>query len=167
MDILVIWRQYKRENSAPKFDFIRSNVSNRQLCAQILARRGDVWPHFYAHSVRLNLLSFWTRKISKSSSLCGRYSSQKKLSKTDYSGLPWVNPCGRICSEFAVFFMHFLDELFLLSVISQITWSFRYEKVQLSTRSLLKKKRNIFLLSRENRLSKWLFLLSQQGARTG
>ena len=32
------------------------------------------------------------------------------------------NPCEGICSELAVsFFTHFLDELFLLSVINQIT----------------------------------------------
>ena len=68
------------------------------------------------------------------------------------------NPCGIFCSEFVVsFYMHFLDELFLLSVISQLTWNLRYEKIKLWTRSLSKKKRKILIFCRKYWLSKWLF----------
>ena len=78
------------------------------------------------------------------------------------------NPCGSFCSEFAVFFMHFSDELFLLSVISQMTWNLRYKKDQVVNQKFIKEKREkYFSLVEKIGSQNGNFLLSQQCTRTG
>ena len=119
MDILVTWRQYKGENSASKFDSVRSNVSNRQLCAQILARRGEVWPHFSCSQCMVKPAEcLETKKFLKIYLYAADIRVRKSSQKPTIPGHHELTRAGAFAANSLSLFMHFLDELSLLSVVT-------------------------------------------------